>query len=201
MPRESLCSHQDKNRPLGGFYFGATGTLNPSKPRSGVGSKTSRRDKRILLFTFPFYINTILNKSNGLFTARDLVFTKRKETKMKIKNLLGLSGALLVAVTLCGCEEIPFECNQETADQAAALINEAYPNLHNSIKLKNAELVKSTPDHLYCRAKANVAFDYVSYELQKTEDGIFISTNPLADELNEAFKEIDDAINSMDFDF
>ena len=116
-------------------------------------------------------------------------------------KVAGMTGALLVVATLGGCEEMPFECNQETADQAAELINEAYPNLHNTIKLKDAELVKSTPDHLYCRAKANLVFDYVSYELQKTEDGIYITTNPIADAVSDALQELDDAINSMDFDF
>ena len=133
------------------------------------------------------------------------IYIAKGEIHMKTKEILGkvagFAGALAVVSVLAGCEEMAFECNQESADQAAYLINEAYPNLHNSIKLKNPELVKSTPDQLYCRAKANVVFDYVSYELQKTDEGIFISANPLADAMRDAFQELDDAINSIDFDF
>lgn len=110
------------------------------------------------------------------------------------KIILGLCGVALLA----GCEDINFACDETSAREAANLINEKFDAYGGALELSAPETIKSEPNHLFCRARANVNTKYITYELVKKSDGdIYIMVNPLADSIDEAIDEFD---TEFDFD-
>lgn len=107
--------------------------------------------------------------------------------------------AILGITLLTACEEINFACDAISANTAADLINENFDNFGGALELSNPKLIKSEPNHIYCRAQSNVNVKYINYELVRKSDGdIYIMVNPLSDMFDEA---IDDAFDFSDFDW
>ena len=109
---------------------------------------------------------------------------------------------VLGALFLVGCEEINFACDETSARGAADFINENYEQYGGALELTDAKLVKSEPNHLFCRAKANVHTEYINYELVRKSNGdIYVMVNPLGDIIDETIKELDTELNTMDLEF
>ena len=114
-----------------------------------------------------------------------------------MKKLLFLISAVLF---LGACEQIDFACDEISANAAADFINEKYEQYGGALELHDAQLIKAEPNHLYCRARANVNTKYINYELVRKSNGdIYVMVNPLGDAINEAIEEIED-IDFFDFD-
>ena len=100
--------------------------------------------------------------------------------------------AMLGVLVLAGCDDINFACDDISAEAAADFINEEYKQYGGALELRNPTLIKSEPNHIYCRAEANINVKYINYELiQKSDGEIFIKVNPLGDMINETINEID----------
>ena len=73
------------------------------------------------------------------------------------------------------------------------MINEKFEQFGGALELQSPEVVKSEPNHIFCRAKANINVKYINYELIKKSNGdIYIGVNPLGDAIDEAFDEVND---------
>ncbi len=139
-------------------------------------------------------------KEQGLISDEEYEANKKKLLKSSGKS--GLSAVLytilgvvlfvafgfLVSVYEEYTAKDMYGCNDDTMGVAKDLINQQFPNLNNSVKLKNPELVSTEEGYLLCRASTNYPeLAVVHYTVQKQEDGeLLIRTNPKEDvELNE----------------
>ena len=109
-------------------------------------------------------------------------------------KLLTITLISTFALSACG-DQINIACDKTSAKAAEDLLNKDDP-YNGALELTNPQTIKTEPNHVYCRADANVITKQVNYEVLKKSNGdIFIFANPLDNAIDEAFKEFEKEID------